>query len=116
MAGKAKLDGRESDKPTDFQLRVLLHLEMSARLLVLLDRCAVLRDNGQLAKARKVMKQAKRPHEKLLELKASVPRVHALKPTPGRLEFDPLAIGNCFRLIVLRGLALKQRARLRRAR
>ncbi len=87
MAKPKRTPRRRSDKPTDFQQRVLLHMEISARPLVLLERVAVLRDNGQLAKAQKVMKQAERLNEKLLELesqRAAAALRDGAAPTGGR--------------------------------
>ena len=60
-------------KPMELSERVQLHMATTERLLALIERCAVLRDAGKVAEARRLFRQVERLNEKLIGLE-SVPR------------------------------------------
>jgi hypothetical protein len=56
---KPKRTRRRTAKPMELYERMLRHIEITLRLVALIERCAALRDAGKLTAARKLFKQAR---------------------------------------------------------
>jgi hypothetical protein len=55
---------------------MLRHMEITLRLVALIERCAAVRDARKLAAAGKLFRRVKRLNERLLELEDIGPRLH----------------------------------------